>query len=166
MLTQERLKKLLSYSPDTGEFGRLVARGPRSKGAAAGSLSHGYIQIMLDRRVYRAHRLAWLYTHGVWPVRDIDHIDGNKANNQIKNLREATDSENNCNVGLKSNNTTGYKGVHFYKARNRFQAYAKINGKRIHLGYFPTAELASEAYQTFAKANHGEFYRLSTKELT
>ena len=160
MLTQERLKELLSYDPETGEFRWLVSKGTAVKGSVAGSRnSDGYICIQVAGRSYRAHRLAWLYVCGVWPIKDLDHIDRDRTNNLIENLREATRTENNCNVGLQSNNTTGFKGVSFHKANVKYLARANLNGKSIYLGLFPTAELASAAYQAFALANHNSFYR-------
>lgn len=162
MLTAGRLKELLSYDPETGEFRWLVSSGRVFKGSVAGCLSKGYIQIRVDNQAYRAHRLAWLYVHGVWPTKEIDHIDSARPNNRIANLREATRTENLRNIGLQSHSTTGYKGVS--KAANKYLACATLNSKKIHLGHFPTAELASEAYQTFAKANHGEFYRTTERQ--
>ena len=158
-LIAERLGELLSYEPETGVFRWRVSRGPAVAGSVAGSLTtYGYIKIKVDGRFYRAHRLAWIYVHGVWPSKDLDHKDENKANNRLKNLREASSSQNGFNVGIRTHNTTGFKGV-CHHSGGKFQASAKLNGKRTHLGLFITAELASEAYQAFAKANHGDFYK-------
>lgn len=149
----------MSYDPETGELKWRVKRGgPAFENSVAGCLSsQGYKILSVDDRLYQAHRIIWLYVYGVWPEKDIDHIDRDRANNRLTNLREATRSENLFNTSLPRNNTSGYKGVCFNKSRNKFMAYVTL-GKRIHLGYFLTAELASEAYQVFAKANHGEFY--------
>jgi outer membrane protein assembly factor BamB len=161
MLTQERLKELLSYDPETGEFKWLVQISNRvPKGSLAGSLHHtGYHHIRIDKRCYSAHRLAWLYVKGVWPIACLDHKDTDKANNRFINLREATTRENALNVTLNSNNTSGYKGVSFDKATGKYKAYVGVAGKKKRLGSFVTAELASEAYQTYARTHHGEFYR-------
>ena len=158
MLTQERLKELLSYDPETGVFRWLTHSGRATSGDKAGSLSKGYLYISVDKQKYLAHRLAWLYINGSWPTKDIDHRDTDSSNNRFFNLREATKPENLRNVGLRSHNASGFKGVHFNKAAGKFQAGARLNGKYNYLGCFTTAELASEAYQAFAKANHGDFY--------
>lgn len=157
MLTQERLKELLSYDLESGEFRWRVERRGAAKGNIAGRLTaSGYNHISIDSSSYYAHRLAWLYVHSVWPTRDIDHIDADKANNRLKNLREVTRTQNLFNTGLWSHNTSGYKGVHYRKSSGKYMAYAQLEGKTKHLGSYTTAELASEAYQAFAKEHIGE----------
>lgn len=160
MLTAEKLKEVLSYDPMTGEFIWLVKSNSRAIGSIAGSFdSKGYCQIKIGQRVYKAHRLVWLYVHGVWPSKGLDHFDGVKNNNRLSNLREATQVQNLHNVGLTSANTTGFKGVSFHKRSGKFIAAARIHGKKTHLGLHATAELASEAYQAAAKEHHGTFYK-------
>ena len=88
----------------------------------------------------------------------IDHIDENKANNNIKNLRWATRKDNGYNRGKNINNKSGFKGVCFHKPSNKYIAQININGKTKHLGLFKTAEEASKAYDTKAKVIHKEFY--------
>ena len=88
----------------------------------------------------------------------IDHIDENKANNNVKNLRWATRKDNSCNRGKQKNNTSGFKGVSFNKHTKKFESKISINGKLKHLGLFETAEEASRAYETKAKEIHGNFY--------
>ena len=160
MLTVEKLKEVLSYEPTTGEFIWLVKSRSKEVGSTAGTLDHsGYIHITINRRIYQAHRLAWLHTHGTWPVEHIDHDDGVKSNNRLKNLREATRSQNQFNTGLSVVNTSGFKGVSWDKNRDKFSAKIRLNGKKIFLGYHATAELASAAYNKAAKDNHGVFYK-------
>jgi hypothetical protein len=150
-LTAERLRELLSYGPTRGEF-RWRRRDDAPKGwntkyagTVAGVLSHGYIVIRINKQPYLAHRLVWLYVHGRWPPNDIDHINGDRADNHIANLREATRQENNRNVGLRKNSTTGITGVHRYKRTRKYQAYIAVGRKSIHLGCFSTLEEAAAA---------------------
>ena len=123
----------------------------------------GYKQIGLTKngkqKYFLIHRLvgkAFLENFDNKPV--IDHIDENKSNNNIKNLRWATNQENQRNQGKYINNTTGYKGVSFDKHANKYVAHININGKIKHLGYYETAEEASKVYEAKAKVIHKEFY--------
>ena len=123
----------------------------------------GYKRIKLSKngklKRFRVHRLvgmAFLENPDNKPM--IDHIDNNPANNNIKNLRWATNQDNGCNRGKYKNNKSGFKGVSFDKHRNKYQATIYINGKNKYLGYYETAEEASKAYEAKAKVIHGEFY--------
>ena len=160
MLTQARLREVLHYDEATGVFTWKVARGGRFRaGDVAGTVvKKGYIVITIDGRLHRAHRLAWLYVHGYLPPYQIDHRNHSPADNRIANLRTATQSENNKNMRLSTKNTSGYKGVSWNKQAGKWKAYSTLNGKLNYLGYFTTAEAASEAYNRFAKQHHGEFY--------
>ena len=156
-LTQEQLQQLLSYDPETGIFTNLTQRGRSVKiGAVAGSkYSEGYICIAIDYKRYLAHRLAWLYVHDNFPVNQIDHINEVKDDNRIVNLRLATDLENKHNQSSpRTNNTSGYLGVGWYKPYGKWQALIQVNGRRKHLGCFDTAEEASEAYLTAKRKLH------------
>ena len=111
------------------------------------------------RKKFKVHRLvgnAFLENHDKKP--NVDHIDENKSNNNVKNLRWATIQENKYNQGNRIDNSSGYKGVSLRKDRNKYQASIKINGKLKNLGLFETPEEASYAYETKAKKIHGEFY--------
>ena len=148
-LTQERLKELLSYDPETGLFSNLTRRGVRApKGGVAGTKNHkGYIAILIDKKIYLAHRLAWLYVYGEFPEKTIDHINEIKDDNRIINLRSVTNSENQQNISiLKITNTSGFRGVSWNKKIKKWAATISINGKSSHLGSFNTAEEASEVY--------------------
>lgn len=95
-LPRERLLEVLSYDPGTGIFH--WRPGTRREGFVAGTIvSEGYISIGIDRRCYKAHRLAWLYFHGIWPSAVVDHIDGDTSNNRIENLRDVTHAQNGLN---------------------------------------------------------------------
>lgn len=135
-LTQARLKELLHYEPETGVFTWLQARKRTKAGDVAGYIDGGYHRIQVDYTTYRAHRLAYLYVHGEMPPGKIDHKDRNPRNNRIDNLRPATNSQNSLNAGLRSNNTSGYKGVHLHTPTQKWLASIVIDQKRYHLGLF------------------------------
>lgn len=162
-LTQERLKQILHYDPQSGDWTRLVTRNNNAKmGVVAGSKKPtGYILIGVDGTIYRAHRLAWLYMTGRWPRNQIDHKDGNPSNNCWLNLREATNGQNKANSLKNSNNTSGLKGVSWNKFHKKWYAYIGLNGRKESLGYYQTKEEAHSAYLAAAKANFGEFARAS-----
>ena len=145
-MTQTLLRSILKYSPSTGDFVWLVDSGARKcKGKVAGTLGveHPCVYISYKRRKYLAHRLAWLYVHGVWPEETIDHKDGNPSNNRLKNLRLATRSQQRENQH-KTKGTNPYVGVYLVSRKGKQKVQAQINGK--HLGYFKTPEIAREAY--------------------
>ena len=159
ILTQDLLKELIHYEPLIGIFTRLKSKQIYKIGLIKTTPSKwGYFVIYVLGKQYKAHRLAWLYMTGKWPNNHIDHINRNKIDNRFLNLREADDSNNNKNMGLKKVNTSGYKGVHYYKARSNWMAAIRADGKRKFLGYVKTAKEAGNAYDNYAKANHGEFY--------
>lgn len=155
-ISHERLLALLNYCPDTGIFTNKVNRGKALAGKVAGSVyKNGYVYICLDRIDYLANRLAWFYTHKVWPVNFIDHKDGNPQNNRIKNLREATHAENQTNRRkAASSNKTGYLGVSFAKNMGRYVARMQFEGKYRVIGYFDTPEDASKAYLEAKRKHH------------
>lgn len=158
-LTLDRLKELLSYDPSTGEWIWNVARGSAIKGAPCNLIgSVGYVVITVDGKGWTGHRLAWFYQTGEVPTCEIDHINGNRADNRFSNLRKATSSQNKCNTGMRPCNTSGFKGVSFNKGAKKWTAKCRHNGKQFHIGYFETAEAASDAYCAFAKRVHGEFF--------
>jgi hypothetical protein len=146
IITQERLKELLHYNPDTGIFIWKVKKSRVSIGDTAGSRCHKYLTVKLDQVRYLSHRLAWLYVYGEWLNKDIDHINRVTTDNRICNLRPATRSENSQNRGIQSNNKFGLVGVSECKRTNKYRAYITINKKFIALGTYETPELAHEAY--------------------
>jgi hypothetical protein len=145
--TQQRLKELFHYDPDTGVFIRLVRTSNRIKvGDIAGSLdNHGHLVISVFDSKYLAHRLAWLYMTGEWPTNQIDHKNTIRDDNRWENLREATHSINTQNLRKPHcDNKTGFLGV--TQGRKGFRATIGLGKKDYHLGTFQTAELAHEAY--------------------
>lgn len=158
-VTVERLRELLDYNPLTGVFTWLVSRGRNAKaGHLAGSVRpDGYIRIMIDRRKYFAHRLAWLYVYGVWPADEIDHVNGDPSDNRIVHLREATRPKNLHNVVAPNsdNNTSGHRGVSWDKSRGKWQACIQVDGHTKHLGRFTDLGEASAAYFAAKDRHHG-----------
>lgn len=146
------LKSKLSYNEVTGIFTWNV--GERHAGKVAGSISCGYIQISIKGERYLGHRLAWAFVHGKFPDSQVDHINRIRTDNRIINLRESTQAENLQNVGLRTNNKSGYMGVDFHKFTNRYQARICVGGKRKMLGYFDTPEEAGYAYIQAKKILH------------
>ena len=158
-MTQDELKEILDYDPETGIFRWKVSKNQHAKiGEVAGTLHpSGYRYVKINEKPYPEHRLAWLYVYGKWPEDMIDHINGFKDDNRIENLREATRSENFCNRTKYNNNTSGIKGVCWHKISKKWQARIRINNKNKHLGLFDSPEEAYEAYCKAAKELHGEF---------
>ena len=159
-LTQERLKEIVSFDQDTGIFTRKL----KAKGAVVGSVvgyqkSNGYIAISIGLKKYYAHRLAWLYVYGKLPKNDIDHIDGNRKNNKIKNLRDVSRTENlqNLKKAKTHNKSTGLLGAYFHKQIGKFTSRIKVNKKNIYLGLFDTAEQAQQAYLNAKKQFHSGY---------
>ena len=145
-MDQKRLKELLHYCPDTGVFSWLVSH-PRAKtGNFAGTKDHyGYLVIRVDQILYKAHRLAWLYVYGVWPAKNLDHINRIKDDNRICNLRDVSQSVNMHNASTSKTNTSGVKGVVWKSDRQKWKAQIRIAYKTIHLGYFDEKTAAIEA---------------------
>jgi hypothetical protein len=161
ILTQQELKTHVIYDELTGIFTRLISHNKYHKAGRLCKIDKKkkYQIICLSQIYYKAHRLAWLYVYGYMPLKTIDHINGNPYDNRLLNLRLCTLSENQQNSKIRVDNTTGYKGVGFSKSLNKYTVRCRANGKRHNLGYFDTAEKASEAYKEFAIFHHGKFYR-------
>lgn len=153
-------KEYLKYNSDNGNFTWIK---PTSKrvciGTKAGTLDKdGYCVIKFNYKLYRAHRLAWFYMYDVWPSQQIDHIDGNKLNNSITNLRDVnsqTNMENIKNVGR--SNTSGMLGVSFHKHKKKYMANIKVNKKTMYLGSFNKAEDAQSAYLKYKQQYHAGY---------
>lgn len=153
MLTQDRLKELVEYSPDTGEFRYAKSRkGSKYRaGDLLGSLtSVGYMQAQLDGKRYFLHRLAVLYMTGETPSQVVDHINRDKADNRWENLR-CTTQQNNCHNQSRAaaNNSTGHVGVHRWGGK--YRAKINVGKKQMHLGTFDDPAAAAAAYAS-AKA--------------
>jgi len=158
----DELRRLVNYDPMTGAFTWKVSTWRVRAGDKCGcSNDQGYLVITILRHQYTAHRLAWVYIYGSFPQDEIDHIDGNRLNNRLTNLRDVSHSTNMQNRrSARSDNACGLLGAHFYK-RNKINPWCSQIGiresgrrRRKHLGYFPTAELASAAYLTAKRLLH------------
>lgn len=162
MLTCEVVKNLLTYDEATGDFyWKVKPSGPVKAGSKAGVITpYGYVMIRIFGRKYCAHRLAWLYVNGEWPSKYIDHINGQRSDNRIANLRQATKGENSQNTYKpRRNNKSKFLGVSLHKSSNKWVAQISIDYKKINLGLFETPELAHEAY-VYAKRNLHKFNNL------
>ena len=160
LISYLELVSFLDYDPIAGIFTRKNSTQKRLNGTTAGSKNkEGYIMINVCGRTYPAHRLAWMYMYGSFPNVLIDHRDCNPSNNSIDNLRLATESQNRVNSRVRSNNTTGFKGVSKQNGRDKYQAYIYANGSRVHIGMFDTAEEANDAVVKQREILHGEFGR-------
>jgi hypothetical protein len=155
-LTVEQLKDTLDYDADTGVF---VWKIRPSKAVKAGDVAGcvekriGYITIGIGGRVYKAHRLAWLYVYGSWPKGLIDHINGNKADNRIDNLRDVFADGNSQNVRKPNcRNKSGFMGVIWYQ--NKWRASMSVNGKSKWLGDYSTPEEAHQVYLEAKRKYH------------
>lgn len=162
-LTQAYLKSILKYCAKTGNFTWLVAPNRRIRvGQMAGSMCHDYPAIRINSKLYLAHRLVWLYTYGYFPNGDkfqMDHIDGDKSNNKLVNLREATRSENMRNKPHRQKKKLSVKGV--YQTRNgTFRTTITNPSTKIveYLGTYLTLQEAYNVYQTKAREYDREFY--------
>lgn len=157
----EELREWLRYDAETGEFFWIKTPGRRAKaGDRAGCDNKGYIEIRVRRSRVLAHRLAWLFVYGKNPGdRQIDHINCNRADNRISNLRLANQRENMANTRKKQNTTSNLKGVSWYKRKQKWVAQIRINGKSKHIGYFQNQQEAHAAYCAAAVEVFGEFAR-------
>lgn len=154
----EYLRSALDYDRYTGVFRWKTPRPKIVVGSIAGQLKHdGYWMIKLDGRMYLAHRLAWLFIYGKWPDEYLDHINMNRSDNRIPNLREATYAQNQHNTKSRKNNTLGFKGVTAHG--RKYRASIRLGGKPTHLGLFATPQEASAAYWAAASSARGDFAR-------
>jgi hypothetical protein len=157
MITQQKVQELFFY-----DCGKLIWRSKPAKtspikvGAEAGTLmSDGYIRTQISKKYYAIHKLVYLLHKGILP-KYVDHIDGNKLNNNIENLREATATQNAQNRKIHKNNTSGVKGVYFNKCK-KWVAQLKIDNKVTYLGSFDDIKLAENAVKEARSKNHGVF---------
>lgn len=165
--SQEYLNSVLDYCPETGVLtwkhrnerhfkssGAFKTWNTRFSGRAAGSPhGQGYRQINLDGKVYLAHRVIWTMVHGDFGTDDIDHINGNRSDNRLENLRSVSRTVNLRNAATKGVGATGVCGVSLHRSTGKYRAYVGINGKQVHLGFFDDVDSAiaarSKANETY-----------------
>lgn len=157
-LTAEALRNFLSYDEKTGEFVWIAnpKHGKRRLGNRTGFINaSGYLAIGIFGKKHPAHRLAWLYVYGAWPNADIDHINGDRTDNRIENLRDVTRQTNMENMrGPTSRNKSGFMGVSFHNVAKRWRASIRANGKTMRLGYYDTPEEAHQVYLVAKREFH------------
>lgn len=155
----ELLRKLLRYEPDTGKLfwrerereffetdvAHLVWNKKYKDKSAGGLAGNGYLSISIFGQQHLVHRVVYAIYHSNWPIRQIDHINGDRADNRIENLRDVTSSENGKNMKRHSKNTSGITGVYWHKRDKKWQAHIMHERKFIHLGYFDTIDCAIAA---------------------
>lgn len=179
-LPVELIRELLTYDRDTGRFEWLPRRldyfkdrdsricatwNSRYAGKSAGHLkSNGYVTIAVLSVSFKAHRLAWVFEYGEWPTIGLDHINLDRADNRICNLRLATDSQNQANTAARIDNTSGQKGVCWNTRDRRWVVQIQVRGRGIRVGNFKNLEDAVAAYRKAAIAHFGEFARLEAAE--
>lgn len=164
-ISHARLKEVVHYDPETGHFTRLKSPYPACIGRRLGSPLQGrdslptYLTVDVERRTYKAHRLAWFYMTGEWPNELIDHKNCDGFNNRWNNLRQADQSRNQQNSRIRSHNTSGFKGVSRHSQSGKWRATIKAGGRRISLGLFLNPGDAHAAYEKAAIEHFGEFAR-------
>lgn len=162
--TVEELKSRFNYDPETGVVTNNV---PASRNVKQGSVvgcydSKGYLIIRINWRLYKLHLVIWKLYYGDWATQQIDHINGIRSDNRISNLRLATGSQNNYNSAVRSDNTSGYKGVSWHKRDKKW--HARVNN--ICLGAFYVKEDAIAARNAAAKEKHRDFYCVGDRKTT
>lgn len=158
-ISQRLLISVLRYDPTSGEFRWKETRnGFCKKGSIAGILhKKGYIDIQVFGQTLKAHRLAWLYVYGQWPDDQLDHVNGNRSDNRICNIRQATNAENQWNSGIRKDSTTGVRGVK--RQGEKFIVRIQKNKKRTFLGSFDCLSDAAYARKQAEKELFGKFLR-------
>lgn len=151
MLTQERVKSEFRLGEDGLLYWKTQSRnGRRDLTTPAGNNASGYRQVKIDGVLYSVHRVVWLYHTGEWPKNTIDHIDGNKHNNRIENLRDVSQRVNSqAHYSKMLGKTSQYTGVKWHRGNSKWHAQAWHKGKKKHLGYFLDEKDAAKAYQSF-----------------
>lgn len=154
-ITCEEVRRRFKYDRKLGVLVRRFNSGKAKAGTHSTAKDRdGYLVVGINKKLYRAHRVVWLYVYGKWPDADIDHINGIKHDNRISNLRDITRSRNKQNQKAQKNNKCGFKGVWLHKQTGRWCATICHLGKKIHIGSFETIQEAAQAYAEKAAELH------------
>jgi hypothetical protein len=152
MLTSDKLREILNYSPETGTF-------TWKTGSRAGWSDQGYNRLDIEGRKYKCSRLAWLWMTGSWPTKHIDHINLDKADDRWMNLRECNRSQNLGNIRRFKTNKSGAKGVWRDPKRLNWKVQIRVEGTLHYIGRFLSKAEAIAAYREAAIRHRGEFAR-------
>ena len=157
MLTQSEIRRLTNYNEETGEFTWSANAHKKVRGKPVGSMSrNGYLVTKVDYKRYLVHRLVWLYVHGEFPKDEIDHINRNKADNRVSNLRDVDRFTNVHNKSKTSNSVSGYTGVRRTSNKKRWQAFIHMGGKFMNLGVYDTIDEALSARVEYKRRVFGD----------
>lgn len=161
MFNRQDAIRFFNYDPETGIV-TWRSPPPNSRclpGEVVGFKCNGYLKVALyDMNIY-IHRLAWLIAYGNYPKEAIDHINGDRSDNRLSNLRLATKAQNSWNSKMRKNNSSGVKGVSYNSAMNKWVGKIRVDGKRIYLGSFESLDDAKKAMEIARLKYHGEFSR-------
>ena len=158
MLTQEIVNDLLRYEDGNLFWKKDVANNVK-KGFKAGCFDNfGYVLIKINKKLYKAHHIVWIFHYGYKP-KLLDHIDGNRSNNKICNLREATNAQNQFNRKINANSKSGVRGVTWCKKSKKWKAQCGLNGKYYYFGVFDSVLDAKKVVQEFQQRHFGEFFK-------
>lgn len=157
----DKVSEEFRYDAETGKVYRLPARKGRPANREVGATRKGrhYVRVRIGDEYVQLHRLAWFLHHGSMPTALLDHINGDRSDNRMSNLRLVTSKENNWNRGSMSNNVTGVHGVAWCNTKKRFRASIHCDGKSTHLGYFRDVEEAARVRRAAELKFFGEFAR-------
>jgi hypothetical protein len=156
IISQDYLREIFDYKDGKLYYKKKYAKTIRLGKKAGRLTSNGYWEISLHDKPYKAHRIIFMMFYGYFP-KQVDHIDGNRINNKIENLREANNTLNQYNSKLRKDSKSGIKGVRWYPNYKKWVVDCRVNGKRHHLGYFEDLNEAKIKLTEFRQQHHGEF---------
>ena len=159
-INQALLQELFEYKDGDLYWKKVPSNNYRLNQMKVGyaSTKSKYLQVSIHKKKYYVHRIVFMFHHGFMPEA-LDHIDGNKKNNAIENLRQATLSQNQYNKKIARHNTSGIKGVYWHKRSEKWMARCTINKKCFYIGSYKNLNEAKVAVINFRKTHHGEFAR-------